>query len=137
MKEVFEYRHAPAKGVIWLSAASVALLIAAITIANLPQLTQLAWVLGPVTICWMLLPRPVYGIRVDGDYLVLAAWRHPRQIPLGKIAYLRVTEAHDEINITIVYKDGHEDSTYEGDMPDIDTLTNVMAARGIPVRGIF
>lgn len=137
MKEVFEYRRAPNRGVIWLAASAVAMLIAAIVLTGAEELTWLAWALGPITLCWMLLPKPVAGIRVDDDYLVLSAWRTPRQIPLDSIAYLRATEASAETDIAIVYKDGTEEGTCIADMPDITTLAEVMAARGIAIRDVY
>lgn len=137
MKEVFEYRRAPNRGAIWLSASAVAMLIAAITLTGAHELTWLAWALGPITLGWMLLPKPVAGIRVDDDYLILSAWRTPRAIPLDSIAYLRATEASAETDIAIVYKDGTEEGTFTGDMPDITTLAEVMAARGIAIRDVY
>ncbi|WP_341368946.1 hypothetical protein [Yoonia sp. BS5-3] len=137
MKEVFEYRRTRSKGAIWLSASAVAMLIAAIAITGTDELIGLVYVAGPVTLCWMLMPQQVAGIRIDDQHLVLSAWRQPRAILLDDIAYLRVTEASAETNIAIVYKDGREEGTYIGDMPDLDTLARVMAARGIAVRDIY
>lgn len=137
MKKVFEYRRAPNRGVIWLSVAAVAMLIAGITLTGATEFIWLAWGLGPITLVWMLLPKPVAGIRVDDDYLVLSAWRHPRAIPLDNIAYLRATEASAETNIAIVYKDGTEEGAFAGDMPpDIAPLAEALAARGIAIRDV-
>lgn len=137
MNEVYEYRRAPNRGVIWLSVTAVAMLLAAITFTGARELTWLTWALGATTLCWMLLPKPVAGIRVDGNVLVLSAWRNPRAILLNDIAYLRATEASAETDIAIVYKDGTEEGTFKGDMPDIETLVEVMAKRGIAVRDVY
>ncbi len=85
----------------------------------------------------MLIPQPIAGIRVDNDNLVLSAWRSPRSIPLDSIAFLRAAVTSTETEISIVFKDGSEESAFAGDMPDIDTLVDVMAARGIPVRDVY
>jgi hypothetical protein len=86
---------------------------------------------------WMVLPRPIAGIRVDDHHLILSAWRLPRMIPLDDIAYLRATSVSADSDVTIVYKDGREEGTFAGDMPDIETLSYVMAMRGVPVRDIY
>ncbi|WP_019956506.1 hypothetical protein [Yoonia vestfoldensis] len=137
MNEVYEYRHARGKGVIWLSGMGVVLLLVAISVADATDLIWLVWVLAALTLALMLVPRPVSGIRVDYTYLVLSAWHRPRSIALDDIAYLRATQADPETNIVIVYKDGTEEKTFSRDMPDLETLVYVMAARGIPVRNIY
>jgi hypothetical protein len=137
MNQVYEYRRAPNRGVIWLSAIAMVMLISAVTLTGAAELTWLAWTMGAITLGWMLLPKPVAGIRVDDDFLTLSAWRNPHAIPLDDIAYLRTTEASAETNIAIVFKDGTEEGTYSGDMPDIETLVEVMAKRGIAVRDVY
>lgn len=137
MNEVFEYRRTPGKGVVWLSAIYVVILITVVSLTNASHLEPLVWGLGGAVFLWMALPRAVSGIRVDRNYLILAAWRNPRIIALDDIAYLRATEASAETNIAIVYKDGTEEGTFAGDMPDIDVLVSVMAERGIPVRDMY
>lgn len=137
MNEVYEYRRAPNKGVIWLAATAVAMLIASVTLVGATQLAWLVWALGPITLCWMLLPKPVAGIRVDNEFLVLSAWRDPRAIRLDDIAYLRATEASAETDIAIIYKDGTQEGIFAGDLPDIETFVDVMAQRGIAVRDIY
>ncbi|PUB10723.1 hypothetical protein [Yoonia sediminilitoris] len=134
MNEVYEYRRAPNLWVMRLSVVSLALLIMVIALTGAHHLTALAWGLGAATLYWMLLPHPVSGIRVDDNYLVLAAWRRPRAIPLDNIAYLRITEVSAECTVTIVYKDGREEGTFAGDLPSIEALSDVMAERGIPLR---
>ncbi|MDX8351107.1 hypothetical protein [Cognatiyoonia sp. IB215182] len=134
MNEDYEYRRAPNRGVIWLAATAVILLIVATTLTGSDELSLMVWALGAMTLCWMLLPKPVAGIRVDDEYLVLSAWREPRPIRLDDIAYLRMTEASAETYLAIVYKDGTEEGVFAGDLPDIDILAEVMAARGIAVR---
>ncbi|MDX8348160.1 hypothetical protein SLH49_09190 [Cognatiyoonia sp. IB215446] len=134
MNEDYEYRRAPNRGVIWLSVAAVILLIVATTLTGSEELSWLVWALGSLTLCWMLMPKPVAGIRIDNEYLVLSAWRQPRAIKLDDIAYLRVTEASAETYLAIVYKDGTEEGVFAGDLPDLETLAEVLAARGIAVR---
>ncbi|MEM9787213.1 MAG: hypothetical protein AAF801_11975 [Pseudomonadota bacterium] len=120
-----------------MSATAVIMLIIAVTLTGSEELSWLVWAVGAVTLCWMMLPKPVAGIRVDNDYLVLSAWRNPRPIRLDDIAYLRATEASAETDIAIVYKDGTEEGAFAGDMPDIEILVEVMAQRGIAVRDVY
>ena len=134
MNEVFEYRRAPNRGVIWLFAITITVLVCVISVSDAMHLLWLVWVLVAVMIFIMLLPKPAAGIRVDDDHLVLAAWRQPRLILLDDIAYLRATSISADSDVTIVYKDGREEGAFAGDMPDIETLSYVMATRGIPVR---
>lgn len=137
MNEVFEYRRAPGKGAIWLATTAVVLLLVAVVVNGADHLVWLVWVCGALTFAWMLIPKPVAGIRVDDDFLVTSAWRNPRYIPLDNIAHLRATEVSNTTEIVIVYKDGTQEGLLSGDMPDIDTLVDVMAARGIPVRYVY
>ena len=137
MNEVYEFRRAPSRGGIWLSATAVLMLIVAVSLTGSEELSWLVWGVGAATLCWMMLPKPVAGIRVDDDYLVLSAWRNPRSIRLDDIAYMRVTEASAETDIAIVYKDGREEGTFIGDMPEIESLIDVMAKRGIAVRDAY
>lgn len=137
MNDVYEYRRAPNPWVIRLFAMAIVILIGIVALTGARHLMTLVWILGAATFTWMLLPKPISGIQVDQDYLVLGAWRNPRAIPLDDIAYLRVTELSAECTVTIVYKDGREEGTFAGDMPDITTLSEVMAERGIPLRDVY
>lgn len=137
MNDVYEYRRARGKAVIWLSGMGVVLLLAAISVTGTTDLLWLVWALGALTLALMLVPRPVTGIRVDDTYLVLSAWHKPRAVALDDIAYLRATQGDAETSIVIVYRDGSEEKTFSRDMPDIETLVSVMAARGIVVRDIY
>ena len=112
MNDVFEYRHAPGKGPIWLSAFGVVLLVMAVLFAEAYHLMPLVWVTCAVTLAWMLVPKPVYGIKVDGEYLVLSAWRKPRFVRLDDIAYLRASNVSEETMMAIVYKDGEEEASH-------------------------
>ena len=137
MNEVYEYRRARGKGLIWLSGISVVILLAAISVADAPDLIWLVWALGMLTLALMLVPRPVTGIRVDDTYLVLSAWHQPRAVALDKIAFLRATPGDPETAAIIICTDGTEEKMLSRDMPDLVTLVAVMAVRGIPVRGIY
>lgn len=137
MNEVYEYRRAPGRGAIWLCALMISFLTSVVILGGAQDLLWLICVLGAVMILWMMLPKPVAGIRVDDDHLVLGAWRRPRPILLDDIAYLRATAISADSDVTIVYKDGREEGAVAGDMPDIETLSYVMALRGIPVRDIY
>lgn len=137
MNEVYEYRRAPNRGVIWLCAMTIVILICVVSISAATHLLWLVWALAAAMLFWMLLPKPVAGIRIDDEHLVLGAWRNPRQIPLDDIAYLRATSVSADSDVTIVYKDGREEGTFAGDLPDIETLSYVLALRGIPVRDIY
>jgi hypothetical protein len=85
----------------------------------------------------MIVPKPIYGIKVDPEFLVLSAWRKPRFVCLEDIAYLRASDISDETNIAIVFKNGTEEGIFAADLPDTDTLVYVMAEHGIPVRGVY
>ena len=137
MNDVYEYRHAPGKGAIWLAAFGVVLLLMAVLIAEASHLMPLVWVASAVTLAWMIVPKPVYGIKVDTEFLVLSAWRKPRFVRLEDIAYLRASNISDETNIAIVFKNGQEEGVFAADLPDVDTLVYVMAEHGIPVRDIY
>jgi hypothetical protein len=137
MDEIFEHRVAPGKGAIWLAAFGVVLLMLAILISQAYHLMPLVWATAAVTIAWMIFPKPVYGIKIDGEYFVLSAWRKPRYIKLDDIAYLRASNTSDETNISIVYKSGDEEPIFAGDLPDVDVLVVVMAQHGVPVRGVY
>lgn len=137
MNDVYEYRRAPSRWVIRVFAIAIVLLLVIVILTDADHLMNLVWALSAVTFCWMLMPQQISGIRVDQDYLTLGAWRRPRQIALDDIAYLRVTELSAECTVTIVYKDGREEGTFAGDLPDIDELSEVMAMRGIPLRDVI
>jgi len=136
MSEVYEYRRAPNKGPVWLAFIGVVLLLVGVIQFGATQLLWLVWVLGAITIAWMLLPQPVSGIRIDANHLVLSAWRNPRSVPLDDIAHLRVNDTGLEAEVVIVYRDGGAENVFAGDLPDIDTLIAVLAERGIPVRDV-
>ncbi|MEM8537721.1 MAG: hypothetical protein AAGF56_07655 [Pseudomonadota bacterium] len=137
MVEVYEYRRARGKGAIWLAAVALAVMSAGVLIYDAYELFWLAAVFGALALTWMVLPKPVSGIRVDAEYLVLSAWQNPKYVPLVDIAHLRATRVSLETEVAIVYKDGKQEAIFAGDLPDIDILVSVMAARGIPVRDVY
>ena len=137
MNDVYEYRHAPGKGAIWLAAFGVVMLLMAVLLAEASHLMPLVWVASAVTLAWMVVPKPVYGIKIDTEFLVLSAWRKPRFVRLEDIAYLRASNISDETNIAIVFKNGQEEGVFAADLPDVDTLVYVMAEHSIPVRDIY
>ncbi len=137
MNEVYEFRRAPSRWLIRLFVLAIVVLTTVVLLTGADHLLTLIFALAAATFCWMLLPKHIAGIRIDQDYLTLGAWRRPRQIPLDDIAYLRVTELSAECTVTIVYKDGREEGTFAGDLPDIDVLSEVMAMRGIPLRDVI
>ncbi|MFQ1699036.1 hypothetical protein ACJ5NV_00440 [Loktanella agnita] len=122
---------------IWLSAITLVLLITFVSLTDAHQFDWLIWALGAVTLFWMLVPKPVSGMRVTKSHLILSAWRDPYVILLDDIAYLRATEASAETNMALVFKNGIEAGVFVGDLPDVETLVMVMAARGIPVRDVY
>ena len=137
MSDVYEYRRAPNKGPVWLALIGVILLLVAVIQFEVLELQWLVWVVAAITISWMMLPRPVSGIRIDRDHLILSAWRKPRPIALDDIAHLRVDDSGLETIVMIVYRNGEEEQVFGGDLPDIDTLIAVLAERGIPVREVY
>jgi hypothetical protein len=120
-----------------LAAFGVALLLAVVIVNDAYHLIGLICVAGGLTLAWMLLPKPIYGIKVSSTHLTLAAWRKPRQVLLNDIDHLRATDVSEETQIAIVYKNGEEEGIFAADLPDVDTLVSVMAERGIPVRGVY
>ncbi|MCK0095505.1 hypothetical protein MWU60_07970 [Yoonia sp. F2084L] len=136
MSEVYEYRRAPGKGVIWLALIGLVVLVVAIVRYEVENLLLFTGILAAVTVTWFFMRKPPSGIRIDADYLVLSAWRHPRPISLDDIAHLRVSDVRFETEVWIVYRNGDEEAIFSGDLPDIDTLIAVMAERGIPVRDV-
>ncbi len=137
MNDVYEYRRAPGKGAIWLAAFGVVLLLTAVLLNEAYHLMPMVWVAGAVTLAWMLVPKPVYGIKVDSEYLVLSAWRKPRYVRLDDIAHLRASNISEETMMAIVYKNGDEEGIFAADLPQVDTLVSVLAKHGIPVRDIY
>lgn len=137
MNEIYEYRRARGKGVIWLAAFGVVLLLFAVLLAEASYLMPLVWAASAMTVAWIAVPKPVYGIKVDTEFLVLSAWRKPRFVRLEDIAYFRASNISDETNVAIVYKNGDEEGVFAADLPNIDTLAYVMAEHGIPVRDIY
>ena len=137
MSNIFEYRRAPGKITIWLAALGVVMLLLVVVMTEADHLEWMVWTAGAVTIAWMLMPKPVYGIKIDDEYLVLSAWRKPKYVRLSDIAYLRATNVSEETNIAIVYTNGDEEGIFAADLPDVDTLVAVMAEHGIPVRDVY
>jgi hypothetical protein len=137
MEDLYEYRHAPSKGAIWLAALGVVLLTLIVVLNDADHLIWTIWVAGAVTVAWMIQHKPIFGIKIDQEYLVLGAWRDPRYIRLEDIAYLRATNVSEETTIAIVYKDGDEEGIFAADLPDIDTLITVLADYGVPVRDVY
>jgi hypothetical protein len=136
MNDVYEFRRAPGKGAIWLGSATVAVLLFVMALTD-AKLDWLVWGAGAVTLTWMVLPRPVAGIKVDDTHLVLSAWQNPQTIPLDDIDHLKATRESLESDFKIVLRDGREMIALAGDMPDLETLVYVMAVRGIPVRDVY
>ena len=137
MNEIYEYRRAPNPWIMRIYAAATLILTATVVLTS--TLHWIAIAVGPCTavFCAMLLPRTISGLWVDHEYLVLGAWHRPRRIPLDNIAYLRVIEYNEEYRVIIVCKNGNEEKTIEGDLPDIDTLSQVMAERGVALRDVI
>ncbi len=134
MSEVYKFKRRPARAVIWVTLLCV-ILFGAFVYVN--QLAQFYWLVAGcalISVVWLLLPRPIYGIKVDDTHLTLAAWRKPRPVPLDRIAHLQATEHTDEIGYVIVYKDDEYEGIFSLDLPDEETLIEIMAERGIPVR---
>ena len=135
MTDTFVYKRGPGRGVIWLALAITLGLCAFVFAMNMLQLLPALILFAGLTAAWVFLPRPTYGIKVDGTHLTLAAWRKPRPIPLDSIAHIQAGTISDEISHVIVYRDEEREGIFALDLPDEDTLVEVMAERGIPVRG--
>ena len=134
MDEVYEFRRAPGRGLFVVVTLCVAGLALAVYMTNS---THFLWVVGmgcALTLALMIMPRPVYGIKVNEDFLILSAWRRPRKIPLDQISHLQATNVSDETRFAVVYKDGEYEAIFSLDLPDDETLVEIMAERGIPVR---
>ncbi len=136
MSDVYEYRREPNRGPVWIALFGVILLLVAVIQFDLTELMWLVSVTAAILITWMILPRPVFGIRIDDHHLILAAWRKPRHIALDDIAHLRIDDTGLETQVMIIYRNGNEEPVFAGDLPDIDTLIVVLAERGVPVREV-
>ena len=134
MDDTFVYKHKPARAVVWLAAAATVVLGGALYWLETMDVLPLFVLFAALTLGWVFLPRPTYGIRVDDTHLTLAAWRKPRAIPLDSIAHIQASNISDEINYVIVYRDDEREGIFALDLPDEDTLVEIMAERGIPVR---
>jgi hypothetical protein len=137
MEDEYEYRRAPSKGAFWLAVMGVIVLLLFILYTDAFHLMWLVWVFAAFTVAWMLSPKTIYGIKIDADYLVLAAWRNPRYILLKDIAYLRGSDISEETKIAIVFKSGEEEGIFDADLPDVDTLVTELGERGVPVRDVY
>ncbi len=134
MLDVYEYRQTGRSQVVWLTAALVAFLLAYGVVNDASHTMSVVWAAAGVVLMWMLMRAPVRGIRVDDEHLTLNAWHKPRTIALADVSHLRATHWTDDANITVVYKDGTEESTNARDMPDLNTLALVLAERGIKIK---
>ena len=135
MSDAYVYKRRPGRGVIWLAGLVTAALGAMVYTAGLLDLLPVLVLFAALTLGWIFLPRPTYGIKVDNTHLTLAAWRKPRPVPLDNIAYIQAANVSDEISYIIVYKDNEREGIFALDLPDEDTLGDIMGERGIPVRG--
>lgn len=134
MLGVYEYRQSCQARVVVLAAAAAAFSIAYGFVAEVSNVTLLGCCLIGVIIGWKLMLAPVHGIRLDQDQLILDAWQTPRVIPLKDISFLRAVHWTQTSEVSIVYRDGTEESTNPRDLPDINTLAREMMARGIKVK---
>ncbi len=134
MIDVYEYRQSGRSQLVWLSAAVVAFLLAFGLVNDAPNIIMVVCVLAAVVLGWMLILSPARGIRVDHTHLTLNAWRKPREIALSDIDFLRAVHWTHDSAVTVVYKDGTEESTHPRDLPDLDTLARVMAERGVKLK---
>ncbi len=134
MLSVYEYRQSGRSQLVWLSAAVVVFLLAFGLVNDAPNVIMVVCVLAAVILGWMLILSPARGIRVDTTHLVLNAWRKPREIALDDIDFLRAVHWTADSHVTVVYKDGTEESTHPRDMPDLNTLARVMAQRGVKLK---
>ncbi len=134
MIDDYEYRQSGRSQLVWLSAAVVAFLLTFGIVNDAPDIVMMVAVLAGVVLGWMLMMSPARGIRVDATHLTLNAWRKPRQIALADIDFLRAVHWTQDSDVTVVYKDGTEESTHPRDMPDLETLARVMAQRGVKLK---
>ncbi|WP_333713228.1 hypothetical protein [Yoonia sp.] len=134
MSNSYVYKHKPGRGAVWLMAVTATLLSGGTYVVGGPELLPAAIMMIGFAAVIALRPRPTYGIKVDDTHLTLAAWRKPRPIPLDSIAYLQAAQISDEIPYVIVYRDKEREGVFALDLPDEDTLVEIMAERGIPVR---
>lgn len=135
MDDTYVYKRKSGRGVVWLSIVVTVALAGAIYGLGHSDLLPVMLLFLALTVGWLFVPRPTYGIKVDDTHLTLAAWRKPRAIPLDSIAHIEASDISDEITYVIVYRDGEREGVFALDLPDEDTLVEIMAERGIPVRG--
>ena len=135
MNDTFVYKRKRGRGAVWLAAVTAAAVGAGVWWLGLTDLLTVFALFCALTLGWIMSPRPVYGIKVDDTHLTLAAFRKPRPIPLDSIAHIQATEADDENAYVIIYRDGEKEGIFALDLPDEETLVEILAERGIPVRG--
>ena len=137
MNEVYEYRRIPGRGIIRLAAAAVVVSFTTVALTGAQYMLQLACVIAPLALLWMSLPRPIAGIRIDDESLILSAWQNPRAISLDDLSHIQILNDDVETNISIHFKDGRTERAMAHDFPPVEILAVVLATRGIPVRGIY
>lgn len=134
MLQVYEFRQSGRRSTVGLTAGVTAICMTYGIVTEVSQVLLLAFCLTGVIIGWMLMMGPVRGIRIDQQHLVLNAWRKPKLIPLADIDFVRALHWTETSEVTIVYRDGTEESTNPRDLPDINTLAREMMARRVKVK---
>jgi hypothetical protein len=130
----YEYRLGGRSRSSWLAAIALVGLIV-FTAENQSSSIFITTVgLCAILIIWLLTRNEIAGIRVDHQYLTLAAWRDPKAVPLSDIAYLRMADWTDDSALTLVYKNGDEEEIPSGDLPSIQLLSEILADRGVLIK---
>lgn len=133
MENVYEYKMRPNRKVTWFAAACIGFLLGYGYLTSDPRIMAVVWALIAMCLVWLLMKSPTAGIRVDENELTLSAWRTPRAIPLADIDHLQVQHWTDASDVKLIYRDGSEEMIPFGDLPDMDTFSNVMFDVGIKV----
>lgn len=134
MLDVYEYRQSGRGRAVALTAGVAAFCMTYGLVTEVSNVALLACCLIGVIVGWKLMLAPIRGIRLDQEHLTLNAWHTPRVIPLNNISFLRAVHWTQTSEVSIVYRDGTEESTNPRDLPDINTLAREMMARGVKVK---
>jgi len=131
MEHFYEYKIHPNRKLTWFAASCIGFLVGFGILTTAPHIHAVVWSLVAVCFIWLLMKSPAAGIRVDEYALTLAAFRKPRAVPLSQIDHMEIQHWTDESDVKIVFRDGREEMIPYGDLPSMNTFSEVMVAFGV------
>ncbi len=88
---------------------------------------------GDAMILWALIRNPRNGLRVTDACLILSPWQKPRRLPLADIEAVKYHQWSDSTDMHAWLRSGETVRVPPMDIPPVDALRAVLAARSIPV----